>query len=494
MTLATYIRILRERWMIIASAVLVALFAGVALFALTPPQYTSRITLYVAAQNTGNTSQGAYQGAQLSEQRVTSYVQLVTSPRVARDVVTRLGLRTSPSALAQQISASTALDSVLIDVTARDTDAQQAKAIADAVGTQMRDLVNELERPTAPGAAQSVELRIVEPAILPDQPSSMGLRSILTTALLLGIAAGVALALARNALDNTIKSVDVMREQSDAPLLGALALDANAGTSPLVVQDNPNSPAAEHYRQLRTNLQFVDINATSRVILLTSPLPSEGKSTTVANLAISLSASSSRVLVIAADLRKPSIERLLHLDSTVGLTTVLTGRIPLHDAVQTWGGRFDVLATGQLPPNPGELLGSPAMRAVLEQCRQRYDIVLIDTPPLLPVADAAALSPFTDGAIVIARYKKTTKGQLRAALQALHAVSAPVLGTLLTMTPMKGRSAYGYAAATYYGEEGGPPPRGTGPMPTGSTPPPPPPPPANSRVATRHPDSSRGSY
>lgn len=218
---------------------------------------------------------------------------------------------------------------------------------------------------------------------------------------------------------------------------------------PLTVHEDPQSPRAEAFRGLRTNLQFVDVDHPRKVIVVTSPLPGEGKTTVVCNLAIALGAADSRVLVIEADLRRPRVADLLGLERAAGLTTVLAGGVGFEQAVQPWsGGLFDVLTSGQLPPNPSELLASKQMKALLGELRERYDVVLIDSPPLLAVTDAAALAPATEGAVVVCRFRKTTRDQLRNAVEALHAVSARVLGTVFTMVP----SSTGPRAYTRYTE------------------------------------------
>jgi succinoglycan biosynthesis transport protein ExoP len=160
------------------------------------------------------------------------------------------------------------------------------------------------------------------------------------------------------------------------------------------------------------------------------------------------------VVVVEADLRRPKVADLLGIERSVGLTSVLSGRVRVDQAVQLWaGGRFDVLASGPLPPNPSELLASQHMKAVLAELRERYDVVLIDTPPLLPVTDAAAVAPATDGAILVCRFKETTRDQVASAAEALQAVSAPLLGTVFTMVPSSGPRAYAQYNAYYRSSE-----------------------------------------
>jgi capsular exopolysaccharide synthesis family protein len=442
MTIREYLGVLREQWITITSVVVLVVAAVVTLWFVRPPEYTATLRMYVSAQST-DTAQAAFQGAQLSQQRVTSYVELVSSTRVSGEVIRRLRLDATPEELAQQITASSKLDSVIIDVTVTGESPQAVEAVANAVGAIFPRLVDELERPSSPTGVPPVVVRVVQPAEVPDRPSSPGLPMALALGLLGGLALGLGGALARNALDSSVKSPDQLREVTRAPNLGVVAFDSGVPRHPLTVHEDPHSPRAEAFRQLRTNLQFLDVDTQHKVVVVTSSMPSEGKTTTLANLAIALAYAGSRVLVVEADLRRPKLADLLGVDRSVGLTSILAGRVRAEQAVQHWsGGVFDVLASGPLPPNPSELLGSQHMASLLAELRERYDVVLLDTPPLLPVTDAAAVAPSTDGAILVCRFKKTRGAQVAQAVTALEAVSVPVLGTVFTMVPSAGPRAY----------------------------------------------------
>lgn len=449
LTIQDYLRVLRQRRVPVLVAVLIGLVGAGALFVARPPLYTAGLTLYVSSQ-AGETANAAYQGSLLSQQRVTSYLEIVTGTRVSREVATRLGLDQTPEQLAAQITASSKLDSVLIDVAVTDPSPERAARIADTVGEVVIGVVDELERPTAAGGVAPVAVRVVQPATEPAAPSSTSLPVMLALGLLGGLVAGVGAALVLDALDTSITSPEQLRAAAGAANLGTIAHDPKVPTRPLTLHEDPQSPRAEAFRQLRTNLQFVDVDNPRKVIVVTSPLPAEGKTTTVANLAIAVAAAGSRVVVIEADLRRPKVADLLGLERSVGLTSVVSGRMGLEQALQPWaGGRFDVLASGPLPPDPSELLASKQMQALLADLRESYDLVLIDTPPLLPVTDAAAVAPATDGAVLVCRFKETTRTEVESAVAALGAVSARLLGTVFTMVPRSGPRAYGRYNAYY---------------------------------------------
>ncbi len=192
------------------------------------------------------------------------------------------------------------------------------------------------------------------------------------------------------------------RRVTDRTILGGIAFDADASKHPLIVQVDPRSQRAEAFRSLRTNLQFIDVANPPKSIVVTSSLPGEGKSTTTANLALSLAETGLKVVVIEGDLRRPRLLDYLGFEGSVGLTDVLVGRVEVDDVLQPFGRTgLRLLGAGPIPPNPSELLGSANMEQLVADLAERFDYVLIDAPPLLPVTDAAVLSTIVDGALVV---------------------------------------------------------------------------------------------
>lgn len=450
MTIQEFLRVLRGRYVLVVSVVVVAMIGAGVTWWLRPPEYTSNLTMYVSAQAT-DSANAAYQGSLLSEQRVSSYVRLVGSTKVSGEVIRDLGLAATPEAVAAQISASSPPDSVLLDVAAVGRSPEDAAAIANSVGRVFVTLVAELERPSAPGGVPPVVVRVVEPAAVPTTPSSAGLALTLALGLLVGAGVGLALAFASDAMDTSVTSLEELHTAAGVPNLGIIAYDGNVPKRPLTVHDDPLSPRTEAFRQLRTNLQYVDVDNPRKVIVVTSALPGEGKTTLVCNLAIAIAAADTRVLVVDADLRRPRLAGLLGLEGSAGLTDVLAGRRPPEQVIQPWsGGPFDVLASGPLPPNPSELLAARQMESLMGDLRDRYDVVLVDSAPLLPVTDTAAMAPGTDGAIMVCRFKKTTREQVSRGVAALAAVSVPVLGTVFTMVPRSESWMKAYCDSYYY--------------------------------------------
>ena len=442
MTVQDYLRVLREQWLIVVSAVVVALVAAGAVWFLRPPEYTAPLTMYVSAQ-AADTAETAFQGAQLSQQRVASYVEFVSSTRVSGEVIERLGLTGTPEEVAEQMTASSTLDSVLIDVAVTGRSPEQVAAMANTVGDVFTGLVDELERPATRGAVPPVAVRVVQPATVPTAPSSTGLPVTLALGLLAGLAVGVDGALARNSLNTSMKSLEQLRGAANAPNLGTIAYDNDVPKRPLTVHEEPQSPRTEAFRQLRTNLQFVDVDNPHKVIVVTSSLPGEGKTTTLCNLAIALASAGSKVLVIEGDLRRPKVADLLGLERAVGLTSILAGRVRVEQAGQPWAGEGVRRArerTAAAEPERAARISAHEgrARAAARHVRRRSHRLA-----------AAAAGDRRGGRRPSHRrrrpglpVKETTRDQVRAAVEALDAVSAPLLGTVFTMLPSSGPQAY----------------------------------------------------
>lgn len=272
MTLQDFLRVLRERWLIILAFVGLAAIAGGIFWYLQPKQYTSNLALYVSAQSADSTT-AAYHGAQLSKQRVTSYLSLIESDRVMGEVIADLGLPMTAEALAKQVTVSSKANSVLIDVAVTDESPQGAADIANSVGRVFPNLVSELERPTASNGVPPVVVRVVQPAAAPDAPSSASLSAILALGVLVGLSLGVGAAIARSALDRSIKSAAQLEDVAGVANLGMVAVDPNMEKRPLIVLDDPRWAMEEAFLQLRTNLQFVDMDHPRNAVTVTSALP-----------------------------------------------------------------------------------------------------------------------------------------------------------------------------------------------------------------------------
>lgn len=220
----------------------------------------------------------------------------------------------------------------------------------------------------------------------------------------------------------------------------------------LITHTNSKSPISEAYRTLRTNIQFSNVDHPIKTLVITSSMMSEGKTTTLTNLAETFAQAGNRVMVVDADLRRPLVHQVFGLSNQQGVTNVLAGQVELKDAVQVSGSQIHVLTSGPIPPNPSELLGSTKMKELVQLLSEHYDIVVIDAPPVNVVTDAAILSTFVDGVILAIASGKTEIEAGKRALKSLEAVNANVLGAVMTMVPVTKKGYYSYQYYSY--EEG----------------------------------------
>jgi capsular exopolysaccharide synthesis family protein len=322
--------------------------------------------------------------------------------------------------------------------------------MSQAVANSLISVVDSLEKPRT-GGTSPVRLSVIKPATAPVAPSAPNTKLNLLLGLLVGLALGIAASILRTTMDSRIRGEADLRQVTDSPLLGAISFDQDATRKPLLTQAAPQSPRAESFRQLRTNLQFANVSGEAKTILVTSSVPGEGKSTTGTNLAIALAQAGQTVCLVDADLRRPMVNEYLGLDRNVGLTTALVGSGDVNDLLQPWGDEhLFVLTSGQIPPNPSELLGSVEMKHLIERLEQAFDTVVIDAPPLLPVTDAAVLSQHVGGVVLVVGSQKLRRQDLEKSLSALEMVGANLLGVVLNRLPAKGPDAYSYS---YYGND-----------------------------------------
>lgn len=222
--------------------------------------------------------------------------------------------------------------------------------------------------------------------------------------------------------------------------------------STIITHSDPQSAASEAFRVLRTNLQFLGLDKPLKSLLITSATPSEGKSTTASNLAVSFAQAGARVCLVDADLRRPMVAKMFGLENWMGLTTVLVNPETLTDALQeTAIPDLWVLPSGPIPPNPAELMSSGRMKQVLEALEQGFDLVVVDTPPVLAVTDAAALAPAVSGVLMVIRSGVVDRTQAQRAKSALEAVGARVLGAVLGAVEEADNNGY-YYYYYYYGD------------------------------------------
>lgn len=489
--LRTYLQILRRRkWMVVlftVAGIVVALLYSL----IQTPKYTARAQILLQPTSTpGNV------GAALTPTDVETQVQLVTSAPVTAAAAKQLHMATAPP-----VAATSVANTNVLQIAATSTNAHQAADVANAyagafvdysqaqavnglLGTigqiqaKIKNLNYQIAATADPGqksalssqvAALTTQLQqleanptfvsggaqLVTSASVPSSPSSPAKKRDVAIGLVVGLVIGLGMAFLAEYLDDSIRTKEDLEQA--APGLATLALvptmaDWRNQQEPyLVTKASPRSPAAEAYRSLRTSISFLGIDTPVQTLQVTSPSAREGKTTTVANLAVALAEAGRRVIVASCDLRRPRLHGFFGLANDVGFTSVVMGEEGLSRALQNVPGveGLSLLAAGPAPTNPSELLASQRAAEVLSSLANQADVVLLDTPPALPVTDAAVLSARADAVMLVVAARHTTTKQLTRSLELLGQVGAPVVGTVLNGVSRD--TAYGYGYGYRYG-------------------------------------------
>lgn len=424
-----------------------------------PKIYESSSSGLVIASGSENVG-SALAADSLAKSKALSFMSLAETRTVAELVRNELALQIDPDELLLRISAVVPTNTSEIRVTAAATDPEEARTLADAWVSGLAKQIKNLEPST--GNAEAVSAVVLQPlgkAGLPTAPVSPNTKLMLVIGAVLGLIFGMAYALIRARLDRRVSSAEAL-ERIGAAVVGTIPKDNRLTEKRSILDGDAKGQASrENYaftealRELRTNLSYIDVDTPPRIIVVTSSIPGEGKSSVAANLAVAIASTNRHVVLIDADLRRPVQDKLFNLVAGAGLTDVLSHNADLEDVLQPYGPfpYLQVIGAGRIPPNPSELLGSKSMRSLLTELSSEA-IVLIDAPPLLPVTDAAILGNSADGVLVVVKAGNTTSEEVTKALSNLRRVNARILGAILNQVPTKGPGAsqYGYYGKYYY--------------------------------------------
>lgn len=332
--------------------------------------------------------------------------------------------------------------------------ATDIKAQRDSLIQQIGTFRQQLEEVQVQSRLKEGGAQLVTPAEAPTSPSSPRPKRNTILGILLGLMLGIALAFLREQFDDSIRSKDDIEFVSKLPVLAIIPQSSKTQEGGVVSLEEPSSQVAEAYRGLRTAVQFANLAGEAKVLQMTSPSQSEGKTTTLANLAVAMASTGLQVVVVCCDLRRPRLHELFGFSNKIGFTSVLLGDVPLNEALQTVQRipTLRVLASGPPPPNPSELLSITRTGEVLKSLAGTADIVLVDSPPILPVTDALVLSRWVDSTVVVVSANDTSRRAFGRSLELLNQVNAPVIGTVLNgVTGGGGAYGYGYGYGSGYG-------------------------------------------
>lgn len=490
-TFRGYLQILRRRKWWVGSITVLGLAASLAFSLTAHKQYSATAQLLVQPSlDTGGL--GTAQLQPVTQTEVETELQLVTSAPVQQAVRERLG--STPSVSASQVGQTNVIDITAISrvpsqaadianvyatdfVQYRQAVASRSLAVAEA---QLRSQISSIEQQlsslkgarTSPeasallnqeavlkeqlaqmqvsGAVDTSDVALVTPAQTPASPSSPKPAQDALLGLVGGLAVGLGAAFLRESLDDRLTSKEAAEHAGGIPVLAMTPVVTSwrHRKRPLVVTvADPVSPAAESYRSLRTSLQFARQGQQLRCLVVTSPGVNEGKTATMANLGVVFAQAGEAVVIVSGDLRRPRIGEFFGLDERAGLSNVLLDQLTLEEALLPIPdfGRLTLLPAGPVPPNPAELLNSARAQEVISRLRQHFELVLIDSPPVLPVTDPAVLARYADATLLLAAAGQTRRSDLHRAVERLEQVHTTILGIVLNKVTRQTERNYGYS-------------------------------------------------
>jgi capsular exopolysaccharide synthesis family protein len=432
----------RRRWVALAAFAAVIVAVG-ALTASLPKVYETTAYMLV---NPSRPAQSDFEQTQISEALLTTYAELLQTQTVADEVARRMG-RADGETLRDAISVEAVTDSQLLKITGEDRSPREAQAITNTFTQVFQERTAEL----ADSDASAGRATVAEPATLPSSPVRPRPKLYLAAGALLGLLAAAGMALLAQRLDQRLDISDSMTEVLGLPILGripqgpASGLEAQLEGSPS--QERAARAAAEAFRLLLANLAFANMGERPRTVAIVSSDEQEGKSTCALNLSRSAAELSLPTLLVEADLRRPSLAQKIGglVGSRLGLSGVLVRRATLSDAIWSMPQPgLDLLPAGALPPNPAALLGSGGLRDFDAEARERYDMIVYDTPPLSVAADASLVAAITDGVLLVVDERRTQRKLATQALAQLRRAQANILGVVIN------RADLGPYAAGYY--------------------------------------------
>ena len=424
MELRDYMEILsRRKWIVILTTFFVMVTVIVGVF-LIPPTYTATAKVRVLTPRTGSIDWIDY-NVGYSERLMATYVEIASST----PVIDELRQYVQPMPDEKDIEISVLANTELLEISVTDQDPVLARYaannLADILITHTKDLYRDQENP--------VRLYIVDPAVVPEKPSSPAPWLIITLGLIIGLFGGVGLAFLFENLDTRLYSTKEIESLTDHQVIGDLP-SVHKPDDLLVLSSRIH---AEAFKRLRTNLLAIAKNEDLKSLLITSAVTKDGRTTVAANLAVSMSQANLKVVLVDANLRNPSLHKVFHLENEHGLNDILHQNMHLTEAIQrSQIPGVDLLTGGYLPSNASELLSTDQMDKIIDLLEERYDFILLDSPASLSVTDPAVLASKVDGVLLVVRHGWVRREALQATLRHLKGVNANIIGVVANQTQL----------------------------------------------------------
>lgn len=450
------LHILSVRWWIVAVFFIISVtITGIVTFKMIDPVYRAETSLFVGKESDkiASLDLGEFN---LNKSLVTDYRQIILSRLVSKEVISEIGLDMTVDDFQKKVDVTTIQDSRLFKISFESTDPKLAMDVANALARVIIEKAKDI--------IEVKNVQVVDTAELPEKPVKPSKAQNMAIAGILGIMVGIGVVLLIEYMDYTIKNAKDVEKHLGLVTIGEIPLfagekrntkkrstssgksarrkeAAHDGASPnvhlspsLISVLDPKAPASEAYRSLRTNIGYSGVDKQMQLIMLTSPGPAEGKSTTSANIAVGLAQSGKKVLIMDCDLRKPRIHKYFSLPNDVGVTDIIIKNCPYNSAIKTTDtvSNLSIMCSGSIPPNPTEILESQKMAGLITSLRDDFDLIIIDTPPIGQLADGAIIAGYSDGVILVVASGESNIDMAVHAKEALEHVNAKVIGTVLT--------------------------------------------------------------
>lgn len=510
MEIRDYVRTLKSRMWLIVMVVVVTVSVAAAVSFLQTPIYEAESNLLITESNSSSAAlDAALAGFSTQPERgLQTQVRMLRMRTPFERTIRELDLRMHPDTLKARTDITAEGQTNVISIKVRDENPERAARIANVLAVEYSLWVREFSRSRIHAAVVQIEeqleevraelvemgagasasqserdrvalqiagqdyaglseqlrqlrireemevgpVQVVNTAAVPDDPISPRMIRNIVLALVVGLAFGLGIAFGLEALDTTVKDPEQVVELTGAPVLGVIPSQRIVPGSSIVLDETASNPVAEAIRGIRHSLDFINFDGDIKTMLVTSAAPGEGKSTVATNLAVGLARTGRKVVLVSVDFHRPKSATYLGLSEALGLSHVLTGQYNLETCIQQVGDEgLLVLASGKVPPNPSELLGSERMGQLIAALEERADWVILDGPPVLAVADTTAVNKWADGTMLVVRAGKTHRDALERAVGMLNGVGAKLLGAVLVGVPEtgSGTGSYGYSSYAY---------------------------------------------
>lgn len=445
-----YLQLIRKRMKIIVAIIIASiLIVSIKTFFFTTPIYEAQTTIIIN-NLLGKSSQLTKEDISYSQLLGETYKPIVKSRKVAEEIKKNLNLEEDYHAISNSIDINSVSGPVM-NITVKNADPKVAREIANEVPVVFGE---ELEKISKVDGVQ-----VIDEALLPTRPISPNKFRNLALGGIIGVVIAIFVVLLLDYFDNKVKTPEELENTLDTSLLGVIPFENEEERKNyegnVTIIGNSKSPVSEAYRNTRTNIQFSNLDENLNVIAITSSKPSEGKSTMISNIGAAFgNLENKKVLIIDCDLRNPSVHRMFGISNTIGLTDVLIGNKTFKQCVQnTEVKNLKVLTTGNIPNNPAEILNSNRMRSFIEETKEHFDYVFIDTPPIGIVSDAGIVSTYSDGIILVAASNEVDDNVIKLSKDRLVKVNANIIGCILNKFDYKNHNEYEYYGY-YYSAEG----------------------------------------